>query len=129
METKLLADGLSPKSVELAHTVLSGVYRDAMRMELLFRNPVSLVSPPTVEREEIVPPSIETVRAVLRLAETEDHPQFAAMHLVAFTGMRIGELLALTWGSVHLDDAYLIVRANVGRRMAEFFRTCLRSLK
>ena len=54
------------------------------------------MSPPTVERAEIVPPSIETVRAVLRLAETEDHPQFAAMHLVAFTGMRIGEVLALT---------------------------------
>ena len=46
METKLLADGLSPKSVELAHTVLSGVYRDAMRMELLFRNPVSLAARP-----------------------------------------------------------------------------------
>ena len=120
VEANLVGDGLSPRTVELVHTVLSGDYRDALQMEMVFRSPVSLVSPPAAKRSEIIPPSVETVRALLRLAEEEQHPQFAAMHLVAYTGMRVGEVLALTWASVNLDDAYLIVRASVGRRRVGF---------
>ena len=120
VEANLVADGLSPRTVELVHTVLSGAYRDALQMEMVFRSPVSLVSPPAAKPSEIIPPSVETARALLRLAEEEQHPQFAAMHLVAYTGMRVGEVLALTWASVNRDDAYLIVRASVGRRRVGF---------
>ena len=59
---------MSPKSVALVHNVLSGAYRYAMQMEMIQRNPVSLVSPPPLRKTETVAPPIEAVQQLLELA-------------------------------------------------------------
>ena len=118
LETQLLADGLAPKTVGMVHNVLSGAYRQAMRLELVGRNPVSLVSARTVRKHEAEAPPIEAIAEMLRLAETEQHPLYACIHLLVYTGMRRGEALALTWDTVDLDYGHLVVRASLGRRLA-----------
>ena len=117
VETQLLAEGLGPKTVGMVHNVLSGAYRQAMRLELIGRNPVALVSAPTVRKTEAVAPPIEAVTEVLGIAEAEGHPLFACTHLLAYTGMRRGEALALTWADLNLDYGDLVVRASLGRRL------------
>ena len=57
LESELLTR-MSPSSVQLVHAVLSGALKHAMRMELVSRNPVSLVSRPAVERREAPSPDI-----------------------------------------------------------------------
>ena len=106
---------MSPKSVQLVHTVLSGALKHAMRMELVYRNPVSLVSPPPVERRQMVPPDIASVRAALDLAREERHPLYACIHLIAYTGLRRGEALALVWPNVDLDRGHLTVEGSLVR--------------
>ena len=69
LETQLLADGLAPQTVGMVHNVLSGVFRRAMRLELVGRNPVSLVSAPTFRKHDAEAPPIETVAEILRIAE------------------------------------------------------------
>jgi site-specific recombinase XerC len=50
---KLLDSGLSPRTVNHAHKLLGKVLARAVRHNILSRNVASLVSPPTVEQQEV----------------------------------------------------------------------------
>ena len=80
--------GLVPQGVGLVHRVLCGAMGHALRLEMIYRNPVSLVSPPPVTRQEAAAPESTAVRAVLDLAEAAEHYLFAYIHLIAYTGLR-----------------------------------------
>ena len=114
-EAQLTAEGESATSVNLVHAVLSGAMRYAASLELIMRNPASLVSPPTKPKKEAQAPSMESVRRMLRLAEELNHYLFPCIHLLAYTGMRRGEAVALTWNNVDLEAGHLNVVASVGR--------------
>ena len=114
LESELLTR-MSPSSVQLVHAVLSGALKHAMRMELVSRNPVSLVSRPAVERREAPSPDIPAVRAALELARQERHHLYACIHLVAYTGLRRGEALGLLWPNIDLDGGYLTVQGSLVR--------------
>ena len=116
VQARLLARGMTPRGVGMVHGVLSSALTHAMRLEMVYRNPVSLVAKPTVVRQETVAPNMEAVRAVLRLAESEEHPLFACIHLIAYTGVRRGEVLGLTWDNVDLRGGRIRIVASLGRR-------------
>ena len=115
MEGRLLAIGMTPWVVVTVHRVLSVALNDALRLEMIYRNPVSVVSPPAVVRREIVAPDIAAVRAILRLAEAEDHPLYPCIHLIAYTGVRRGEALGLTWDNVDLQGGRIRIVASLRR--------------
>ena len=117
MESDLTAREMAPAGVQLVHTALSGALKYAMQMEVIFRNPASLVSPPPVRRPELSPPDIAAVRDILLLAEETQHPLFAAIHLTAYTGMRRGEVMGLQWQHIDLDweEGYVTVSQSLVR--------------
>ncbi len=115
LESRLSSQGMSPKGVSVVHTVLSGAVKHALRMELIYRNPVSLVSPPPLKRREIVPPSISAVRDALALAREEGHYLFPCIHLIAYAGLRRGEALGLTWDNVDLDRGSIDIKGSLVR--------------
>ena len=106
---------MTPKGVSLVHTILSGAMKHALRMEIIYRNPVSLVAPPPLKRREIVPPSISVVRDALALAREEEHYLFPCIHLIAYTGLRRGEALGLTWDNVDLDQGSIAIEGSLVR--------------
>ena len=108
-ETKLLEDGKAPKGVQAVHHVLSGALKHAARMELIHRDPMALVSPPSPPKEEAYSPQLDEVLGLLKLAADEGNPLPPFIHLIAFTGMRRGEGLALTWDNVNLDEGVVHV--------------------
>ncbi len=114
-EAQLLAQGLSPQSVGQAHVVLSGALNYALRMELIARNPVAAVSPPRPARREAQAPEPDAVRALLRLAQNEDYPGYPILRLIAYTGLRRGEALALRRAHLNLDEGWLLVRGSLAR--------------
>ena len=91
-----VGQNLGPRTVNLVHVILSGSFRYAARLELIHRNPVSLVSPPPAKRKDVMPPDILAVRHALELARGDGHDLYPAMHLIAsYTGLRRGEALVL----------------------------------
>ena len=114
LETQL-SKQLSPTSVQAVHAVLSGAMKHALRMELIHRNPVALVSPPPIRRREPAPPNISAVRDALALAQTEGHYLFPCIHLIAYTGLRRGEALGLTWDNVDLDRGSIDIKGSLVR--------------
>lgn len=110
---KQIANGLTASSVLTQHSILRRALQVATRYDLVERNVARLVSPPRVERAEIHPLSREDTRRFLAVAS--QHWLGALFVLTAATGMRLGEVLGLTWGSVDLDAGFVRVEHTLAR--------------
>ena len=117
LEAKLIAEGMAPKGVELVHTVISGAYKYAIRMEAAWRNPAKAVTPPKVTRKEVEPPEIARVKEILALAEKEGHPLFPCLYLIAYTGLRRGEALGLRHQDLNLKAGVISIVQTVTRSL------------
>ena len=79
--------------------VLNGIFKRAMKVYRLPSNPMTLVERPRVRHSsEIDVLSAAEVRTLVRKTSTELYK--ALILTAAFTGLRMGELLALRWGEV-----------------------------
>lgn len=115
MEAKLLDSGMSPKGVEMVHTVISGAYKYALRMDVAWRNPAKAVTPPKLEVTEVTPPDISEVKQILALAEAAGDALFPALRLIAYTGLRRGEALGIRNEDINLDAGTISVVQSIGR--------------
>jgi integrase len=92
--------------------------RCAMRADLVMRNVADLDKPP--RRAEYVPQmfTVEQARAFIAVIRED---RFYALYLLALTtGMRKGELLALTWDALDLDAGTLAVTATQRKQPGQF---------
>jgi integrase len=109
----LLAKGLAPRSVMYVHAVLRSALKQAVRWNLLVRNPVEAVDPPRAGRSSAQVLSPEQVTQFLEAAKGDD---LQALYVLALTtGMRQGELLGLMWSDVELDTAQIRVQRQLTR--------------
>ena len=90
---------------------LGSIFKRAMKIYGLPRNPADLVERPRVRRAakiDVLRP--EEVLALVRAAESEQDA--AIFHTAAFAGLRMGELLALRWRDVDFTRRTIHVREN-----------------
>jgi integrase len=112
--TDLASSGLSARSVHHTHRVLHRAFVQAVRWNLIARNPCDGAQGPRATRSEMkvwTPDETDTF-----LISTRQHPAHALYMLALTTGMRQGELLGLKWGDVNLDDGKLAVRRALQRQ-------------
>jgi integrase len=105
--------GLSDSTIRSTYTVLRAALDGAVRDGLIARNPAALVTRPGVERREARHLGADDVTAVLRAAESSRYHR--ALVLIASTGLRRGECLALAWDRIDLDAGLLRVAATIAR--------------
>lgn len=106
-------DNLAPSSVRQVHAVLRGALGQAVKWRWLPTNPARDATLPKARKAEIEPPSIEAVRALLRLAEEHSMEFGMLVRLAALLGTRRGELCGLRWRDIDLDAATLRVRTGI----------------
>ncbi|HZO73654.1 MAG TPA: tyrosine-type recombinase/integrase [Ktedonobacteraceae bacterium] len=111
--TRKLEEGLSPTTVLNLHNVLHRALKTAVRWNLLARNPCDLASPPRRKRFEIHPLNMQQIHQLL--AAAQGHRLEALFILALATGMRRGELLALKWGDLDLQQGTLQVKRILSR--------------
>ncbi len=90
---------------------LNGIFKRAMKVYGLRVNPMSLVEQPRVRQHtEIEVFSATEIRALVHAAATDTHRTLFLT--AAFTGLRMGELLALRWGEVDFSaETIRVVRS------------------
>lgn len=93
-----LSPGLSPASVRLAYKVLHMALRKAVELGYLPKDPAGGCTLPKLEQAEICPLDDEQASTLLRAATGGDLEYLVTVAL--FTGLRISELLGLTWDVV-----------------------------
>jgi integrase len=103
----------SERTVQYVHSVLRSALQQAVREELIARNVARIVETPTVTRQEVQPLDSSEVRLLLKAARP--HRLFALWLLLVSTGLRRGEVLALTWGDIDFERRQLRVRRNLQR--------------
>jgi len=104
---------LSARTVRLCHTVVSQTLDQARRWGLVARNVAADATVPRSRKTEIDPPSVDTLRALLDAAVAYD-PEFALyLRVLAATGCRRSEVLALRWTDVEFAGGELHVRRSV----------------
>lgn len=95
-------------TVRVQFTTLNQAMRQAVRWQLITRNPCEGVTLPVVRREPRSVWDREAVEAFLEA--TSSRPYHAAWCILARTGLRVGELCALQWGDVDLAIPCIYVR-------------------
>jgi integrase len=97
-QARLIAEGMKPGTVHKCRTFLSSVLRHAAEAEAIPANPLALVRAPRAEHREqvrpLAPMTVEHVRSGL------DVERAAIVSVLAYAGLRPGELRALRWGDV-----------------------------
>lgn len=103
--------GLSPKSIRNVHVVLHKALGDAVKWNMIVRNPAAYADPPRGRRTEMSYWTPEQVRSFL--VSLGEHRLTPAFLLAASTGMRRGELLGLRWSDVDLGEQKLTIRRSL----------------
>lgn len=108
---KLRAEQRSPKYIKNIHGVLHRALDMAVRVEYLERNPTSACILPKVVEKQVMPlDAPEQKRLFIAL---KGNP-FETLFLTAtFTGMRIGELIGLTWDCVDFENEVIYVEKQL----------------
>jgi len=94
---------LTATTVRHIHFILSGAFKRAVRWRWVGVNPVAQAAPPAMPKPNPRPPSAEQAARILNKAW--DDPDWATLLWVAMTtGARRGELCAIRWSWVALDE-------------------------
>ena len=92
--------GLTARTVRHHIVCLHTALQNAVKMGMLFRNPVDAVTIPRAERHEMRTMNESDIHIFLEMARPTQY--YALFYMALFTGMRRSELLALRWRDIDL---------------------------
>ncbi len=108
-----LADGLSPRTVQLSLVILRRALGQAVKDGLVGRNVAKLADPPRWKRPEIKPWEPAEAARFLDAIRTE---RLEAAYLLALSlGLRRGEVLGLRWSDVDLEGKTVTISQALAR--------------
>ena len=105
--------GLSDSTIRGIHTMLHNALDRAVKERLIVRNPADDCVPPKIPKHEmkILPP--EQIKSYLTAAEQRGVlPMF---YLELISGLRKGELVALQWSDLDIENKTISVSKQAGR--------------
>ncbi|WAL64499.1 tyrosine-type recombinase/integrase [Amycolatopsis cynarae] len=105
---------LSLASVRKIHTCLSGALKAAVRWQWITVNPLDQAHPPKRPTPDPKPPTPEEATVIVNKA-FKDLAWGMLVWLAMTTGARRGELCALRWDWLDLDNATLRIRTNIAQ--------------
>ena len=105
--------GLNPKTIRNIHLTLHKALEQAVKDDLIIKNPLKSVTLPRMHKKEI---EILTPEEQKKLVlECTKHPWGMIVLLTLYSGMRMGEVLGLTWDTVNFDENIIKINKQLGR--------------
>lgn len=110
---RLFVNGLSARSIQIINTVLSAALKKAIKSRLILFNVCDAVELPKQTKKERRVLSAEEQEQLLKELKKDDQ---GSMYIFAlFTGLRRGEVLALRWSDVDLENGVIKVTKALNR--------------
>lgn len=110
---------LSATSTNMMLSVLNLAFEYACDMEYIEENPCERVRRTKSEAKKIEAFTVEEQRAIEVEIERSDDRRLHGVLLCLYSGLRIGELLGLTWNDVDLDRGVIKITKTVYREKNE----------
>lgn len=111
---------LSSSSIEKIIKLTSCAFKQAVRWEMIYKNPFENVILPKCEYKHRDIWTIDEIKKALNACT--DNKLYVAINLAFACSLRIGEILGLTWDNVHIsdkniakDDAYIYIDKELTR--------------
>lgn len=111
---RMRRDGHGAQYIDKCLRVLSAAYRQAMQLGIVRLNPATGTKRPTVRKPEIVTWSAADI-ATIDAALADDLYWHAVYRLALTTGIRPGELRALRWEDIDVDQRTIRIRRTMTR--------------
>lgn len=97
--------------------LLNMAIKKAVALEMLTKNPIATVERPKIIHKKVPIYTIAEIKAMLEYTRTHNQLRLHTEIMVAaYTGMRIGEILALEWQDI--TPSFIHVRRTLGRDLA-----------
>ncbi|MDF2854245.1 MAG: integrase [Neobacillus sp.] len=106
-----IEQGLSSAYIHKMHNIISLLLQVAHKWEILRKDIIGMVEPPRVVKKEINVWNIEQINTLLEIAKHSRY--FPIFYLAAYTGMRKGEILGLTWNDVDFDEKMIYIKRTL----------------
>lgn len=116
----LLAKGLSPKTSHHVLCLIRSIYNKLIEWELYEGpNPVGGIKMPKVDNARIRYLTIEEAGRLLKDLKRRSLNWWRMASISLHAGLRLGEILALTWGDLNMDAGVIhVLDAKAGTRVA-----------
>jgi len=103
--------GLSNRTVQYHHRVLSRALKIAVRWRIVEENPCKYVDAPSIKKKKVETINIEDLNKII--TAVKDTWLYEILMVGLFTGMRRGEILGLKWENIDFDNRFIKVRWQV----------------
>ena len=103
--------GLSAKTIRCIHGILHKALKKAIQIGYIRNNPTEVCELPRVEKREIKPLEPEQMKVLLKAIEGHIYEDLYIVDM--FTGLRRGELCALTWDCVDFKNGTLYINKQL----------------
>lgn len=108
--------GYSKATLSLTSVVIGSMFRQAVKNDLIGRNPVDACSLPRGRRKVAERQALTEVQQERLLSAARGNPVEGILLLALGTGMRIGEITGLQWGDINWKKNELYVRTTLKQR-------------
>ena len=110
-QTALENRGVSSHQRRAAYVLLKTILKDAIRLNLLARNPLDAIDKPRIASKELQALSSDELRCLL---EASTHHRLHALIVLAVaTGARQGELFGLQWRDIDLASGVITIQRTL----------------
>ena len=104
---------VKPKTVSNIHGILHGALKKAVDLEYIPKNVAEKCVIPKVEKAEIEPFTHAEMMEFLQAIKGHKYEHFYIVAL--FTGMRLGELLGLSWRQIDFEKGVIVIDQQLQR--------------
>lgn len=98
-------------------SIVNRIFKFGVNQGLCKENPMGkVIRPKNTHKKEYIPPFYdkkELQQFLLAVKEDESLKAYTMFHMLAFTGLRCGELFALQWGDIDFNRKTLTVKRNL----------------
>jgi integrase len=112
--SSLRKDEISPRKIQLTHSILHAALGMAQQLGQMGSNPAAAVKRPRVEAKEMK--ILNKFQAERFLTEAAYHRLYALFRLAILGGLRLGELLGLQWQDIDWASAEISVKRQSQRK-------------
>lgn len=106
--------GLSENTLHKHYVLLKGIFKRAIKLELIHLSPMRAIDPPSPEKKKIKVMSKEELQKFFNVLK-DDLLMFTFVFTTVMTGLRKSEILGLEWEDVDLDNRILNIRQALVR--------------